>query len=442
MQINLRVPHCSCDIVNEMEQHVKRLLSIGMASLIVAILEAAPTVAFETVIVNGSCTVEGLARPLRQTLVLIDQAAIEPKPAGDVGEVNRRWINRVLSIAGVQDGQPSTIAAPRERISVVVAMQDGSDLIRAFSGCSPTYSSSEITELQKSTSPIKQQLDRFLGRNIENRIEAERKSFRSKLTGALAELSKMPRSTATGDEGTSFLRSLALLSGRFDLSEGIPRIVLVSPMRLSLLQNVSDEKSARILGFDTAEKLGADLQRAEVYIVGMSPQANRFVREFSQAFFLGSKAKLISASGETMGQTSEVPERIRVFSGFINYGGVQVPMQIRFATDRSGSLVNSWAEVTVKRAVATPLTGKAVCRSEDLESCEVKGDGKEFAQLWAPEIGGDPKFSDTLPFSGVRYFEFTTTRTGLKGRVYDPLVIINGKKELPFELTATPNIKL
>jgi hypothetical protein len=72
----------------------------------------------------------------------------------------------------------------------------------------------------------------------------------------------------------------------------------------------------------------------------------------------------------------------------------------------------------------------------------VKGDGKEFAQLWAADRSGDPKFSDTLPFSGVRFFEFTTTGVGLKGRVWDPLVIINKQKELPFELAYTPNIRL
>src|SRR5262249_24831662 len=154
----------------------------------------------------------------------------------------------------------------------------------------------------------------------------------------------------------------------------------------------ADEKAARALGFDNAEKVGADLQRAEVYITGMSAQASKFIRDFSQAFFLGSKAKLVDASGETIGQTNEAPERLRIYSGFINYGGVQVPMQIRLATDRSGSLVNSGVEVTVKRAIATPLTGKAVCKADDLENCEVKGDGKEFAQLWAADRSGDPKF--------------------------------------------------
>jgi hypothetical protein len=441
MWMTSQMPRCSCDIVNETEEQVSRI-AIAVAILIISMLGSGPAVPLETVVVDSSCRVEGLARPLRQTIVLIDQAAIESKPAGDVGEINRRWINRVLSIAGVQEGQPSTIVAPRERISVVVARQDGSDLIRAFSGCSPTYSSSEITELKKLSLGIKGQVDRFFGRDIENRIDSERKSFRSKLTSALAEVTKISGSARAGDDGGSFLQSLTLLSRQLDLSEGVPRIILVSPMRFSALQNISDEKSARALGFETAEKLGADLQRAEVYITGMSSQTSKFVRDFSQAFFLDSKAKLVDASGETMGKTNEAPDRVRVYSGFIDYGGVQVPMQIRLATDRTGSLVNSWVEVTVKRAIATPLTGKAVCKAEDAESCDVKGDGKEFAQLWATDRSGDPKFGDTLPFSGVRFFEFTTTRAGLKGRVWDPLVIINKMKDLPFELAHTPNIRL
>src|SRR5262245_57670293 len=156
-------------------------IAIAAWTLIVSMFVSGEAATLETIVVDSSCRVEGLARPLRQTVVLIDQAAIESKPAGDVGEINRRWINRVLSIAGVQEGQPTTIAAPRERISVVVAKQDGTDLIRVFSGCSPTYSSSEITELKKQSSGVKGQLDRFFGRDIENRIESDRKSFRSKL---------------------------------------------------------------------------------------------------------------------------------------------------------------------------------------------------------------------------------------------------------------------
>lgn len=97
--------------------------------------------------------------------------------------------------------------------------------------------------------------------------------------------------------------------------------------------------------------------------------------------------------------------------------------------------------MSVKRPVATPLTGKVVCKNEDPDSCVATGDGKEFSQGWSIDLGPEPKFDDSLPFSGVRFFEFTTDKSGLKGRVYDPLVVINGKKDLPFELSLTPAVK-
>jgi hypothetical protein len=108
----------------------------------------------------------------------------------------------------------------------------------------------------------------------------------------------------------------------------------------------------------------------------------------------------------------------------------------------SKDLVNSWVEITVKRAVATPLTGKAICNGSDV--CDVTGDGKEFSQSWVVDTAADQmeKFSELLPFSGLRYFELTTSQGGAKGRAYDPLVpSINGKKELSFDLLRTPAVR-
>src|SRR5262249_43358654 len=108
--------------------------------------------ALEVTVSEAACRIEGLARPLRQTVVLIDQSAIEPTSALNVGEANRRWIGKVLAIAGVQEGQSAFLSAPRERLTVVVAQEDGRDLIRVFTGCAPTYSQDEITEMKKSSS--------------------------------------------------------------------------------------------------------------------------------------------------------------------------------------------------------------------------------------------------------------------------------------------------
>jgi hypothetical protein len=401
--------------------------------------------ALEVTVSEAACRIEGLARPLRQTVVLIDQSAIEPTSALNVGEANRRWIGKILAIAGVQEGQSGILSAPRERLTVVVAQEDGRDLIRVFTGCAPTFSQGEITEMKKSSSGWRGQFERFWGKDVESRIENDQKAYRSKLTAALAELPKRPAKKVMERQASptdnSFLQALSMVAGAFDLSEGIPRIIVISPMNALVVQELSDLRSARSKGFDLAAKVGADLQRAEVYVTGLSRDAGRFAPDFARTFFLGLKGKLVAASGETLPQLAEPPQTVQVFSGFIDYAGINFPMQLRLATDRSGSLVNSWVEVAVKSPVATPLTGKAVCKGGNLENCEVKGDGKDFSQSWVMDIGPDPKFDEALPFSGLRYFEFVTSESGVKGRVYDPIVTLNKKKDLPFELSRTREIK-
>jgi hypothetical protein len=424
----------------EIGSPMKRGLST-LAAFFAFLMLSTSARALDTVTFDAPCRVEGLSRPFRQTIIVIDQLAIEPRQTNDIGDANRRWINKILAIAGVQDGQSSVISAPREHLSIVLAKLDGGDLVRVFNGCPPTYSATELTELRKTNSGVTGQVERFFGKDVDNKIDIEKKAFRSKVTVAMAELAKLEKDRAKDGLRSSFLEALPNLSSAIDLNEGVPRIVVISPMNLSFLKDVSDVKSARALGFEMASKLNVDLQRSEIYLTGIAPESSSFVKEFSLAFFLGSRGRVAGSSGETLPAMSEAPARLRVFSGFIDYVGIKVPMQLRLSSDNSGSLVNSWIEVSVKRPVATPLTGKIVCKRDDQESCEIKGDGKEFAQSWSVNVGQEPKFEETLPFSGVRYFEIATDKAGLKGRVYDPLVVINGKKDLPFDLSSTPAVR-
>ena len=172
-----------------------KVQSAALIGLLTSLLAwAAPARAIETIVDDEACRSEGLPRPLRQTLILIDQSIIESAPTGDVGDNNRKWINKVLSIAGVQEGQTASIAAPRERLSVVVAREDGGDLVRIFTGCSPTYSQAEVSELKRARGGLKGSLQWFIGADIEHQIEGDQKKFRSKLTEALANLPKLRRS--------------------------------------------------------------------------------------------------------------------------------------------------------------------------------------------------------------------------------------------------------
>src|SRR5258707_8413200 len=126
----------------------KQALIIGLAFAVGVLSWAHAT---ETVVSEEACTLEGFSRPLRQTIVVIDELAIEPWTNGEMSDGNRRWINAVIGLAGVQEGQRNENAAPRERITVLLARVNGSDLVRVFVGCPPTFSREEFNRLDVSS---------------------------------------------------------------------------------------------------------------------------------------------------------------------------------------------------------------------------------------------------------------------------------------------------
>lgn len=241
--------------------------------------------------------------------------------------------------------------------------------------------------------------------------------------------------------GNSFFDALQSISRAFDISNGLPRLVLVTPMKFDMLSTFKTAKEARERGFNYASNLGADLQRAEVYVVNVARDAPKFARDFAQAFLLGIKGNLLAFTSEPVTALTDPPVSVQIFGGFIDYGGVKAPMQMRLAVDKTGSLVNSWVEISIDRPTATPLSGKSVCKNDQMESCEIRGDGKGFSQSWVIEQSATPKFDPSLPFSGLRYFEFSTKAEGVAGRFYDPIVVINGQKELTFDLARTSKIR-
>lgn len=400
--------------------------------------------AFDTVVAESACHLEGFNRPLRQTIIIIDEAALDQFVAGKPSETNRRVNRSILTVAGVLEGQVTNAIEPRERITILFARENGNDLVRAFTGCAPTYSPEEISRMEKSSSSVQGSVMKFIGRDVRSQIEKDKLNFQTLILQATTELARTrgpKKQVGQGSEDVGFFQTFSFVQGAFDISEGLPRLIVISPLDMPLVKNLGDAKTGREKGFSLATKMGTDFQRAEVYLTGISKDASRFSRDFANALFLGMKARLVAASGEALPTFSEAPKTVRVFGGFIDYVGVKVPMQLRLAADGTGSLVNSWVEVSVVRGVATPLEGKAVCKTESTDQCDIKGDGKEFGQSWVIDVKATPTFDAKLPFSGVRQFEFSTTATGLRGKVFDTNVTINGKKEMTFELVATPNIR-
>jgi hypothetical protein len=395
--------------------------------------------AAETVVAEEACTLDGFSRPLRQTIAVIDELAIEPWTNGEMSDANRRWINAVIGLAGVREGQGNENAAPRERITVLLARANGSDLVRVFTGCPPTFSREEFDRLDANSTGLRRAFNAWLGKDARSRVEADQKAFRVKLLGALVQITKDAVKTKLTE--SDFLSLLPDVGRSFDLGSGIPRIVVFSPLIL-VSGNFDTKAAAREAGFKQASRYAADLKRAEVYVVRGKHEASVLARDYVSALLLGSKAFLVGASGKTLPALQEAPQMVAVYGGFVSYGLVNAPMQIRLAVDSSGSLVNSWVEVSVDRATATPMTGKIICKAANLDNCAIQGDGKEFSQAWAADPDPNkPTFDQKLPFSGIRWFQFTTSPKGVNGTFYDPMVIVNKQKEMPFDLATTAHVK-
>ena len=81
-----------------------------------------------------------------------------------------------------------------------------------------------------------------------------------------------------------------------------------------------------------------------MYLVRGKHEGSAMARDYLSALLLGSKGFLVDASGETLPALREPPQMIAVYGGFVPYGLINAPMQIRLAVDSSGSLVNSWVE--------------------------------------------------------------------------------------------------
>src|SRR5262245_33429263 len=113
--------------------------------------------AFETAVSEAACRIEGVSRPLRQTIVILDEAAIDAFTPGKASEANRRVNRTLLSLAGMLEGPTVSASEPRERLTVVFAREDGSDIIRVFTGCAPVYSEEEIVRVEQA-SKLQEQL--------------------------------------------------------------------------------------------------------------------------------------------------------------------------------------------------------------------------------------------------------------------------------------------
>lgn len=409
-----------------------------MRALALLLLLAGPAAAastYEVVRQEQTCPRAKEPRSLRQTVVVVDEAIVAATP-----EANQRWTRMVVEAADAREVSTGALGL-RERLSIHVARRDGSELVPLFVACAPNLGSEEV-ERQRGADTL---LDRFLGKDAESRRRQARTDFANGLARALTQVQRQAPAIAAEPAPPGALVKALQNAGRLaDPEQGLPRFVLVSPFDLPE-RSRGEIQDARSRGLALAERSGIDLGRAEVYLAG-AVLGDAAALEFARTFLLGSKGLLAGARSDGLPRLLPEPTTVRVFSGFIDWVGRRVPMQVRLATSPQGEVVNSWVEVTVARAVATPLAGKALCRRP--KDCEVHGDGR-FAQVWLVNPQDTSAGNASFPFAGARTIELRTTPEGAKGRVTDPGLIFydvgpNGQRtetrELAFEIQAVEGL--
>jgi hypothetical protein len=373
---------------------------------------AAP--AYEVVRQEASCGTPRDPRSLRQTLIVIDESVVSEQH-----ENNQRWTKIVVEASDAREVSTGTLGA-RERLSILVARRDGTELVPLLVGCSPNISAAEFDRMKAQDST----LDRFLGRDAEARRKMARDDFASALARALTQVQRRAAEIASQPlRPGSLVRALQNAGHLVDLNQGIPRFILVTSFSVDAAQ-APDVPAARQAGFQIAERSGVDFGRAEVYIAGAS--LTDAALELARAFVLGAKGSLVAVRSDGVPRLLPEPTSVRVYAGFVDYVGQRVPVQLRFAVTAQGDLVNSWIETTLLRTTATPINGKALCRPDG--ACEVRGDGR-FAQVWFPDPHNEPADRTKMPFGGARNFEMMVDNAGAKGRVWDPKVVFVGEDQ-------------
>ncbi|RKR00442.1 hypothetical protein [Maricaulis maris] len=387
------------------------------------------------------CNVDAVDRALRQTAIVLDEHHIVHEQPGRPNEANLPWRQAIGNLLNLDDPSIESRFAPRERVTIFIAHRDGSGMSRVFSGCLPFYSTAEQLTISENAG-ARNSLNRYLGIGpIAQAQNYYSRHFRTGLAAAMAQAAQIgtPEPDSVGIQTALAESTLIASLGRspfLTLSQGTPRIILYSDLARFRYPGgtVSEAKQqAR----EAAEQIGLDLQRSELYVIGLGTGRNGDVaQEAAISFFLTSQANLVGlSSAQGLPQFLLPPARVTFYQGRIRYPNGEYPARMRLSVDRNGDSVNSWIAVQTDLARYTPFSGVLACRPDNDQSCEFIGD-RVFAQIWSDNPDTNPEFPEWMPFSGLREMEFFIEGDQLSGRAYDSSVTITGLEDnaLHFEM--------
>lgn len=389
----------------------------------------------ETVADNTYCSYEELPQSLRQTLIIIDGALARPEDGPPLPE-NQQWRSFASRFVDAADPFTRQNLDARERVTIAVANTDGSGLTVLFSGCVPVFSVEEEAARQGQASAVAV----FFGSDWRAQWLKQAEGFKRLAVTAL--VSGLKGATLDHTGGAAFVdsglvQSLAKSPG-ISLEYGVPRVILYTSLGDYAFPQ-GDVPALRRAGVLDAARRRIDFVRSELHLLTASNPASDGVRDYVDAFFLSSKARVATLTTAGGSLTPENPPiSVDVYQGTVDMGdSAKYPLRMRLARDLNGTVVNSWVEMQALEARFVPFKGILSCPVPT--ACSYVGDNV-FAQIWSDDPDPDPECPPDIPFGGLRNLKFAIDGETIAGTISDEVCFFTGREAgLTISLTLVPN---
>ena len=247
----------------------------------------------------------GKPAPIRQTIILLDSAVA-------TAENKKQWLNTILDIADALK-KPSTSLLPYERLNLFVLDRQSEDIASYFTGCSANISDESLSELKQQDSFI----DTLLGTVSQSIVDGYIEKFYKGMVLALGQVNQQIK-TFDHNEG-SFENSLLRLRNSVKLSDGIPRVFLITDLNKITNKKFNNKEDAGRAGIELGKTVGIDFSRAEMYVINLG-QPNPILQTYLDGFLLASKAYTHGARNNGIPKVDDAPVQKIILSGRVQYG--------------------------------------------------------------------------------------------------------------------------
>lgn len=380
---------------------------------------------------DAFCTMGGLAPALRETLLVIDQTAVKPSKPETFRTENSELFAVIHGLADAERALGSGAMAPRERFTIAIANPASGGLSQIFTGCVPGLSKEELAGRAKKGEDGG--IDVFFGSDMASKLEDAKEEFLKQVI-LMAVQAPVGGEARGGDSfrESSFARTLKTIGPGTGAAGRVRRIFLFADPGKALASIPAPYPEARKAAFDQAAAAQTNLGMVELYLVPAGRALTDVQRGFLDAYFLGSAGDLRFAGSFSPDSLAKVPVKVIDYTGELPLAAdVKSPMEMRIASAADGTIANSWLSYTGSRGVRrTPIAGQFACTAD---GCDLRGDPNlALGQRWRTDAGTEPQVLVDGPFGGMRMISGRDDGQKLSGRIYDPMIFLEGQGDIPF----------